>query len=58
MDEELDEIVASGGTRATLKAEAVRRGYRSMAADGIEKVLAGELSLANLVRTVDLTARL
>ncbi len=58
MDEELDEIVASGGTRATLKAAAMRRGYRTMAEDGIEKVLAGELSLANLVRTVDLTARL
>jgi hypothetical protein len=29
-----------------------------MAEDGIEKVLAGELALATLVRTVDLTARL
>jgi type II secretory ATPase GspE/PulE/Tfp pilus assembly ATPase PilB-like protein len=58
MDEELDEIVASGGTRAALKAAALEKGYRTMAEDGIAKVLAGDLSLANLARTVDLTARL
>ena len=58
LDEELDEIVASGGTRAALKAAALRKGYRTMAEDGIAKVLAGELSLASLARTVDLTARL
>ncbi len=58
MDEDLDEIVASGGTRAALKAAALDKGYRTMAEDGIEKVLAGELALATLVRTVDLTARL
>ena len=58
MDEELDEIIASGGTRATLKAAALGKGYRTMAEDGIAKVLAGELSLASLARAVDLTARL
>ncbi len=58
MDEELDEIVASGGTRAALKAAALGKGYRTMAEDGIAKVLAGDLSLASLARAVDLTARL
>jgi general secretion pathway protein E/type IV pilus assembly protein PilB len=58
LDEELDEIVASRGTRAALKAAALEKGYRTMAEDGIAKVLAGDLSLANLARTVDLTARL
>ncbi len=58
MDEELDEIVASGGTRAALKAAALNKGYRAMAEDGIAKVLAGDLSLASLARAVDLTARL
>jgi type IV pilus assembly protein PilB len=58
LDEDLDEIVASGGTRAALKAAALDKGYRTMAKDGIEKVLAGELALATLVGTVDLTARL
>jgi type II secretory ATPase GspE/PulE/Tfp pilus assembly ATPase PilB-like protein len=57
LDEELDEIVASGGTRAALKAAALKKGYRTMAEDGIAKVLAGELALASLARTVDLTAR-
>jgi type II secretory ATPase GspE/PulE/Tfp pilus assembly ATPase PilB-like protein len=58
MDEELDEIIAAGGTRATLKAAALGKGYRTMAEDGIAKVLAGDLSLASLARAVDLTARL
>ncbi len=58
MDEELDEIIAAGGTRATLKAAALGKGYRTMAEDGIAKVLAGELSLASLARAVDLTTRL
>jgi general secretion pathway protein E/type IV pilus assembly protein PilB len=57
LDEELDEIVASGGTRAALKAAALKKGYRTVAEDGIAKVLAGELALASLARTVDLTAR-
>ncbi len=58
MDEELDEIVASGGTRAKLKAAALLKGYRTMADDGIARVLSGEISLASLIRTVDLTTRL
>jgi type II secretory ATPase GspE/PulE/Tfp pilus assembly ATPase PilB-like protein len=58
MDEELDEIVASGGTRARLKAAALLKGYRTMADDGIARVLSGEISLASLIRTVDLTTRL
>jgi general secretion pathway protein E/type IV pilus assembly protein PilB len=58
MDEELDEIIASRGTRSALKAAALQKGYRTMAEDGIAKVLAGELALASLARTVDLTARL
>jgi type II secretory ATPase GspE/PulE/Tfp pilus assembly ATPase PilB-like protein len=58
MDEELDEIVASGGTRAALKAAALAKGYRPMAEDGIQKVLQGEIDLANLGRAVDLTNRL
>ena len=31
MDEELDEIVASRGARAALKAAALKKGYRTMA---------------------------
>ena len=58
LDEELDEIVAARGPRSALKAAAVRKGYRTLAADGIAKVLAGELALASLARTVDLTVRL
>jgi type II secretory ATPase GspE/PulE/Tfp pilus assembly ATPase PilB-like protein len=58
MDEELDEIVASGGTRTALKAAALGKGYRTLAEDGIAKVLAGDLSLESLARAVDLSARL
>jgi type II secretory ATPase GspE/PulE/Tfp pilus assembly ATPase PilB-like protein len=58
IDEQLDEIIAAQGSRAALKNAALGNGYRTMVEDGIEKVLAGELSLANLARTVDMTARL
>jgi len=58
MDEELDDVVARGGSRTEIKNTAVRKGFRSIAEDGIEKVLEGEISIASLIRAVDLTARI
>ncbi|MEZ5823379.1 MAG: ATPase, T2SS/T4P/T4SS family [Geminicoccaceae bacterium] len=57
-DEDLDEAVARGANRSEIRAMAVERGFRSMREDGIERVLAGEISTESLVATVDMSARI
>jgi type IV pilus assembly protein PilB len=57
-DEELDDIVANNGHKSALKAEAIKKGFKSMADDGVEKVLAGVTSLSALMRVVNLADRL
>lgn len=52
---ELDELVASGATAGQIRAEAAGHGFVPMAQDGIAKVLAGEISLAELCQEVDMT---
>ena len=58
IDEQLDEIIASGGSQAELKAAARAKEYKSMAEDGIDKVLAGAIDIPSLIKAVDLTSRL
>ena len=58
IDEELDEIIASGGSQSELKAAVREKGYKPMAEDGIDKVLAGEIDIPSLIRAVDMTSRL
>lgn len=52
---EMDELIAADAPRALLRKQAAREGFRSMAADGIGKVLRHETSLDELRRNVDLT---
>lgn len=54
-DDELDEIVASSGTKADMKAAALRKGFKSMKDDGILKVLEGITTLDSLASVVDIT---
>ena len=58
IDEELDELIASGGSKAQLVAVARAKGCKSMAEDGIAKILAGEIDIPSLIKAVDMTARL
>ena len=58
IDEELDEIISSGGSQSALKAAARAKGYKSMAEDGIDKVLDGQIDIPSLIRAVDMTSRL
>ena len=58
IDEEFDQIIAAGGSKAELKDCARAKGCKSIADDGIGKVLAGEIDIPSLIRAVDLTARL
>ncbi len=52
-DDELDEIIANNGTKADIKAAAIRKGFKSMKDDGILKILEGVTTLASLADAVD-----
>jgi general secretion pathway protein E/type IV pilus assembly protein PilB len=58
MDSDIDELVARRATAKEMRAEAVSKGFRSLAEEGITRVLDGITSLAEVSRTVDLTGRL
>ncbi|MEZ5847984.1 MAG: ATPase, T2SS/T4P/T4SS family [Geminicoccaceae bacterium] len=58
LDEDLDELIARDASRSEIRVAAVERGFRGMREDGIERVLAGEISIDSLVDTVDMSARL
>lgn len=52
-DEEMDELLARGESKAELKALALKKGFKSMRDDGILKVLEGVTSLEALAKVVD-----
>ena len=58
MDDDIDELISSGGTRASLKALAREKGFKTLVEDGVEKVIAGDISLEHLTKVVDLTDRM
>ncbi len=51
-DEDLDEIVARGGTRIDLKNAAMQKGFKSMRDDGILKILDGVTTIEALAKVV------
>ena len=53
-DEELDELLARGESKAEIKALAVKKGFKSMKDDGIMKVLEGVTSLEAIAKVVDI----
>jgi type II secretory ATPase GspE/PulE/Tfp pilus assembly ATPase PilB-like protein len=58
MDGELDELIAHRATGRELQTTAVAKGFRTLADDGVRRVLDGSTSLEELVRVVDLTDRM
>jgi type II secretory ATPase GspE/PulE/Tfp pilus assembly ATPase PilB-like protein len=58
MDAELDELIAHRATGRELQKAAVSKGFRTLADDGIRRVLDGSTSLEELIRVVDLTDRM
>ena len=54
-DEELDEVLARGQSKAELKTVAVKKGFKSMKDDGILKIMEGQTSIAALADVVDMT---
>ncbi|PCK00634.1 MAG: type II secretion system protein E [Zetaproteobacteria bacterium] len=53
-DEDLDEIVANNGSKAEIKALALKKGFKSLRDDGILKVLEGITDFDALSKVVDL----
>ncbi len=58
IDDGMDELIATKATRNHMLEYALENGFVPMVQDGINKVLSGELDMAELISTVDLTDRL
>lgn len=58
MDKEMDELIVTGATRRMMVDHAIKNGFVPMAQDGINKVLAGDIDLKELLTNIDLTDRL
>ena len=58
MDSDMDELVARRATAKDLRAAAVSRNFKSLAEEGIARVLDGTTSLAEISRAIDVTGRL
>ncbi|MCL2656789.1 MAG: Flp pilus assembly complex ATPase component TadA [Betaproteobacteria bacterium] len=58
MDADLDELVARRATQREVRNAARSKGFRTLAEDGIRRVLDGTTSLAELTRVVDMTDRM
>ena len=58
MDGELDELLARRVTARELLKAAIAKGFRTLADDGVRRVLDGSTALDELVRVVDLTDRM
>jgi general secretion pathway protein E/type IV pilus assembly protein PilB len=58
IDHGMDELISTKSTRNHMMEYALANGFVPMVQDGITKVLAGEMDLAELINTVDLTDRL
>ena len=57
MDGDLDELVARRATTKELRAAALGKGFRSLADEGLQRVVDGVTSLVEVAREVDLTGR-
>lgn len=58
VDRGLDELIATNATRRVMMEYALANGFITMQQDGINKVLAGEITMDELINTIDLTDRL
>jgi len=57
MDGDLDELVARRATAKELRAAALGKGFRSLSDEGLQRVIEGTTSLAEVAREIDLTGR-
>ena len=57
MDGDLDELVARRATAKELRAAAIAKNFRSLADEGLRRVVDGVTSITEIARSVDLTGR-
>ena len=57
MNSDIDELVARRATTKELRAAALSKGFRSLAEEGMQRVVEGITSLAEVAREIDLTGR-
>ncbi len=57
MDSDLDELVARRASPREMREAALAKNFRSLAEEGISRVVEGSTSLAEVARAIDLTAR-
>ena len=58
LTEELEELIAENASLKQMRDSALASGFKTMADDGVRRVLAGETTIEELSRVVDLTSRL
>lgn len=58
MDEDMDNLIASGAHKSELKKLARTKGFKSMVDDGILKVYEGVTSLDSVVKTLNFADRM
>ncbi len=58
IDSEMDDLIARRASIRDLKNNALERGFRPLAQDGIRRILQGATSIAEVARVVDLTDRM
>ncbi len=58
MDDEIDDIIATGGHKSQLKAAARRKGFKSMVDDGILKIYEGVTSLDAVTKILNFSDRM
>lgn len=57
LDSDMDDLISRRASMRDLKLAALDKGFRPLAQDGIQRILRGETSLAELSRVIDLTDR-
>jgi general secretion pathway protein E/type IV pilus assembly protein PilB len=58
LDSDMDDLIARRASIRDLKNNALERGFRPLAQDGIRRILQGVTSIAEVSRVVDLSDRM
>ncbi len=58
VDRDMEELISTHATRRVIMEHALEQGFVTMQQDGVAKVLAGEITISELVSTIDFTDRL
>ena len=57
-DDDIDELILQNAPITTIRSVAREKGFRSLADDGTDRILAGQTSIDEITRVIDLTQRI